>query len=191
MAPSAVTSQSPSRVTEWWRCGVRVCNDGTTTTAVEYNAAPQSRRTSRFLAPSYDRRAQRPPFSRRDIYRYDVRDEPTHYTREDDARFIKEQSRFRPLPVCYSCGVPGHISRFCNRRVAPRYGPPPQFTRPSERPHDVPRATHLPPSDDYWARSFRNRSPTSDRSLTPPPRPRAPRSPSPLRRTTSPLPSEN
>ncbi|KAH7959251.1 hypothetical protein HPB49_009679 [Dermacentor silvarum] len=112
------------------------------TAAVEYSAAPQSRMTTRSPTPRYDRRAQRTP-SRPPMYRHDSRHAPTEYTRENDSiRFIDEQPRFRPPPVCYSCGVPGHISGFCNQRMNTWYGQPSEFSRPSERPHGVPWPAH-------------------------------------------------
>lgn len=158
---------------------------------VEYSPAPQSRMTTRFPASRYDRRSQRMP-PRHPTSRYDAPDQYIRHTRaNDDALFIDERPTFRPRPVCYSCGVPGHISRFCNRRVTPRYHQPSDFSRPFEQPHGVRRPAHIPPDDNYWPSNFRNHSPASDRSLTPPPRPRAHRSPSPLRRKAPSSPPEN
>lgn len=103
----------------------------------------------------------------------------------------------REPPVCYTCGVTGHISRFCRqRRWAPRwyesqptsYGterpnvdnswPPRSFTSSTTFPINSPRRNH------------RSDSPVSDRSLTPPSS-RQRRSPSPRRRSFSPPPSGN
>ncbi|KAH8040517.1 hypothetical protein HPB51_011213 [Rhipicephalus microplus] len=74
--------------------------------------------TTRFPASQYDRRSQRIP-PRHPTSRYDAPDQYIRHTRaNDDALFIDERPTFRPRLVCYYCGVPGHISRFCNRREA-------------------------------------------------------------------------
>lgn len=93
----------------------------------------------------------------------------------------------RDSRICYSCGVPGHIARYCHRRQqrAPRFN---SYT---------PRV----PADEPWpyptsfqrlqqGRANRSDSPVSDRSLTPPPT-RQRRSPSPRRRSLSPPPLGN
>lgn len=152
--------------------------------AVEYSTTPESRMTTRYPASHSGRPAQR-PHSRLPMPRRDLREEAIHHAGANEAFDYIEEPPRRSLPVCYSCGVTGHISRFCNRRRTPRYDRP-----PSQRPQGAPRSA--PYGDNYWPSSFRNRSPGSDRSLTPPPRPRAPRSPSPLhRRSSSPSPPEN
>ncbi|KAH8042417.1 hypothetical protein HPB51_023256 [Rhipicephalus microplus] len=84
----------------------------------------------------------------------------------------------RPLPVCYNCVFEEHIARYCNYRQPPRYDRSPRFNRSG-----VTRAPTFPGSASYEIPGpLRNQSPASDRSETPPPAPRANRSPSPRRR---------
>lgn len=86
-------------------------------------------------------------------------------------------TRPSPRPICYYCGIRGHISRFCRRRQ-----------QDERRGYDVYERDTLPLPSPYQRR-------LSQRSLTPPPNPEEPRnyrpgrrrSPSPLRRSTSPL----
>ena len=48
--------------------------------------------------------------------------EPPHPVRRPFTEERSQQHFFaRPLPVCYSCGVEGHIARYCHRRQPPRY----------------------------------------------------------------------
>lgn len=100
---------------------------------------------------------------------------------------FEQHREFRPPSVCYSCGVPGHIARFCDRR------------RPFREPSRATYQSNFQPFSASWPPrpptnrgirqgSFRNPSPASDRSLTPPPAPRTRRSPSPRRRRLSPPP---
>lgn len=93
--------------------------------------------------------------------------------------------RIREGPVCYFCGITGHISRYCRRRrQATRYEPPRTFYR-SEADD-----SHY---NGHWPRGSiprgqppaRHHSPASDRSLTPPTF-RQRRSPSPRRRSPPP-----
>ncbi|KAH8009817.1 hypothetical protein HPB51_020165 [Rhipicephalus microplus] len=92
----------------------------------------------------------------------------------------------RPLPVCYNCGFEGRIAKYCNYRQPPRYDRSPRFNRSG-----LTRAPTFPGSASYEIPGpLRNHSPASDRSVTPPPAPRANRSPSPRRRHSSP-PTEN
>lgn len=93
---------------------------------------------------------------------------------------------FRPPRVCYSCGVPGHISRFCDRRRQFREAPSPVSYQSNDRPFSSSWPTRQTSSRRLRQGNFRNSSPASDRSLTPPPASRAPRSPSPRRRLPSP-----
>ncbi|XP_049511220.1 uncharacterized protein LOC125939814 [Dermacentor silvarum] len=87
----------------------------------------------------------------------------------------------RPPPVCYSCGVPGHISRFCNNPPTYQRDPLLMSPQPLDRPFPTPRQPRTPTS-------LRYPSPASDRNFTPPPAPCARRSPSPRRRMKSPPP---
>ncbi|KAH8030027.1 hypothetical protein HPB51_006459 [Rhipicephalus microplus] len=104
----------------------------------------------------------------------------------------------RQVPVCYTCGLPGHISRFCPRRppAPPRFSTyparmyetpvPPRFSTHPPRMHETwtsHSADHRP--RQQWPNEFRSESPASERSLTPPPT-RSRRSPSPRRRSPSP-----
>lgn len=87
----------------------------------------------------------------------------------------------RDSPVCYTCGVRGHISRFCHR---PHRGP--RFSTYTARLNDdATSAVGGPHLRRPSPTRFRDDSPASDRSITPPPtRPR--RSPSPRRWSPSP-----
>ncbi|KAH7986976.1 hypothetical protein HPB51_026580 [Rhipicephalus microplus] len=113
---------------------------------------------------------------------------PAQQARHRSFRAEQSQHWFgeRPLPVCYNCGFEVHIARYCNYRQPPRYDRSPRFNRPG-----VTRAPTFPRSASYEAPGpLRNQSPASDRSVTPPPAPRAYRSLSPRRRHSSP-PTEN
>lgn len=111
-------------------------------------------------------------------------------TRPPTAERFEGQFIDRRLPVCYSCGDLGHIARYCNRRQ------PPRFDRSTmSRRYRAPLGETYSPSHTYLGslphqhpEPLRNRSPASDRSLTPPPAPRVSRSPSPRRRYPSPPP---
>ncbi|KAH8031730.1 hypothetical protein HPB51_020704 [Rhipicephalus microplus] len=104
----------------------------------------------------------------------------------------------RQVPVYYTCGLPGHVSRFCPRRTPA----PPRFLTYPARMYETPVpprfSTHPPrmhvtwtsqPADhrprQQWLNEFRSESPASERSLTPPPT-RSRRPPSPRRRSPSP-----
>lgn len=86
-----------------------------------------------------------------------------------------------PRPVCYYCGIRGHISRFCRRRQ-----------QDERRGYSYYERDFIPRTDAYAPAPY---TPSPRRSPSPPlseamPRPsRSPRrrSPSPFRRTTSPL----
>lgn len=93
--------------------------------------------------------------------------------------------RAREPPVCYRCGMLGHISRFCRRRnPAPRYQRQ-WWNRRSTVSPEVRDPTYPPPSGSYRYVPPRNDSPVSDRSLTPPAR-RSRQSPSPRRSSPPP-----
>lgn len=100
---------------------------------------------------------------------------------------FEERRRPRPAPVCYNCGLTGHISRYCDRSRIPRYD---QWTSLTDKPAVPPFQGHWPtdsrPGSSFWHGHWRNNSPASDRSVTPPPAPRSHRSPSPRRRPSSP-----
>ncbi|KAH8028592.1 hypothetical protein HPB51_017718 [Rhipicephalus microplus] len=106
----------------------------------------------------------------------------------------------RQVPVCCTCGLPGHISRFCptrppalhrhvfRRNPARMYETPvpPRFSMHPPRMHETwtsHPADHRP--RQQWPNEFRSESPASERSLTPP-LTRSRRSPSPRRRSPSP-----
>ncbi|KAH8026572.1 hypothetical protein HPB51_021982 [Rhipicephalus microplus] len=80
----------------------------------------------------------------------------------------------RQISVCYTCGIPGHISRFCPSRppAPPRFSTYPPRIRETLTAHP---ADHRP--RQQWPNEFRSESPASERSLTPPPT-RSRRSPS-------------
>lgn len=93
--------------------------------------------------------------------------------------------RERERPVCYSCGLTGHISRYCRRRrQGARYESPRVFYR-SEGGYS--RYDDHRPISSFSGRQpqIRHDSPASDRSVTPPIF-RQRRSPSPRRRSPPP-----
>lgn len=83
-------------------------------------------------------------------------------------------------PICFSCGVVGHVARFCRRRYTESYGPPSQpYYQPGFASGRRSDATQDYP--DYQRQQRPGRSPSPRR-----------RSLSPLRpRTTSPAPEGN
>lgn len=125
---------------------------------------------------------QMPPY-RDEVPRAVPRRMTTTYHRATpaSARAPDNSSSNRAPPVCYTCGRTGHISRFCQHRRSPRASAqqPPRF-RNSEQWQSS--GNFHEPNDQ---RIFRDGSPVSDRSITPPPI-RAGRSPSPRRRSRSP-----
>lgn len=100
---------------------------------------------------------------------------------------FEQHREFRPPRVCYSCGVPGHIARFCDRR-RPFREPSRATYQSNYQPFSASWPPRPPTNRGIRQGSFRNPSPASDRSLTPPPAPRTRRSPSPRRRRLSPPP---
>lgn len=165
--------------------------------ATGHDDAPRSRAPER---PTYD-------LHRRDGPQHAFNQPRTMASSWDDHHEYTEPSgRFRDLreaPVCFQCGVRGHVARFCpeRRRGQPRfYENPPASPRRNNRPGSA-RWTR----DTYFGNSFqqnsrgdtfmgnnyrqntRSDSPASVRSLTPPTARRR-RSPSPGRRVTSPPP---
>ncbi|XP_037515226.1 uncharacterized protein LOC119391630 [Rhipicephalus sanguineus] len=143
----------------------------------EYRGARQSGFSHR-TPPTYGRRFRSPGYRQRTSLGYGAPEERHYYSMPSERSGYTEQPPVsRPHPVCYNCGVPGHIARFCNHRSPYQRQP----SQPFDRPLYTPRPPRAPTG-------FRYPSPASDRSLTPPPAPRAPRSPSPRRRTRSPPP---
>lgn len=117
---------------------------------------------------------------------------PDEYRRASPSSRQFPSGRFDSLrepPVCYRCGVTGHISRFCRRR-SPGSSAGPRFTWP-RRSNYNPGNRWSPPfpptGNNKQPNGPRNGSPASDRSLTPPPL-RQRQSPSPRRRPLSPPP---
>lgn len=103
---------------------------------------------------------------------------------------FQEYNAYRQAPVCYRCGIAGHIARFCRRQREPtsRYRSPSEFP-PAGTGHNN---GHWPAYSRSTSRrgNHRGSSPASDRSLTPPSG-RLHRSPSPGRRLSSPPPPGN
>lgn len=160
-----------------------------------YQAVPQSGPASR---PRFNSEQQRrntsptprlhPTYAATRVYR-DHDDRDGYPVLADRTEGFQQHRAFRPPPrVCYSCGLPGHISRFCDRRRLYREEPSPASYQANYRHFTPSWPTRPPASRRFRQGNFRNPSPASDRSLTPPPAPRAPRSPSPRRRLPSPHP---
>lgn len=120
-----------------------------------------------------------------------IRRSPTDITAwQDHPADCLQQRVVREAPVCFHCGVRGHIARFCPER---RRAPLPQYERPpaSSRRTSTRGDYRWPPNSYYRndiQQSYRSDSPASVRSVTPPTS-RQRRSPSPgRRRLTSPPP---
>lgn len=117
---------------------------------------------------------------------YDDTQYPGHLRQNSDA------SRWRPPPACYSCGMTGHISRYCRRRRQMLRDNRPDNRRwhdstsrlQSFNPEFQP-STSATSWGSYGSAPQRSSSPASDRSMTPPPV-RQRRSPSPRRRSPPP-----
>ncbi|KAH8029146.1 hypothetical protein HPB51_023686 [Rhipicephalus microplus] len=129
--------------------------------------------------PNYERSFRPPVYPTSPPYR--APEGWYHYPMPSErSRYSEQQRAPRPSPVCYNCGVPGHIARFCDHRPYQR-----QAWHMSHQPFDHPLSTSRKPRAPTGSRYP---SPASDRSLTPPPARRAPRSPSPRRRARTPPP---
>lgn len=138
--------------------------------------------------------------SRRAATAYDSQRQYIGYSqRTATAEQCHQHPDVRPMPVCYSCGTPGHIARYCTQRRPSGYGQSMPSAWQSgrimdnQRPGNCSLGSH---SREERPRTYtlgsyfkegrpRNRSPASDRTLTPPPAFRAYRSPSPRRRIPS------
>ncbi|XP_077532506.1 uncharacterized protein LOC144144881 [Haemaphysalis longicornis] len=150
-------------------------NDRNFVTGRESSRRVLDHESARYGPENFRRRPQRPYYPPRFHDAYD------EYT----------TGREREPPVCYKCGVAGHISRYCRRRrQGTRYEPPRVFYRSEAGDSRY---------DDHWPTSSfsggqpptrhnspaRHDSPASDRSVTPPILRRR-RSPSPRRRSPPP-----
>lgn len=153
-------------------------------TEVPRPMAPPSLRSDYQPRPRFPRRYRRPATG------YDTEPEGVAYSPYPDMPDYLDETRVQrpPSPVCYNCGVPGHIARFCERRQSSRYERSSAGTRRNDGHTGSRWPAHTTSRDNFAQRSFRNTSPASDRSLTPPSGPRPRRSPSPRRRVPSPPP---
>ncbi|KAH8025034.1 hypothetical protein HPB51_002930 [Rhipicephalus microplus] len=171
-----------------------------------YRHDPHYGQTEQRHYDSIDRRFDQHPRDvrpRRPSTAYDTQGEGMSYSQPVAAvEYFNQRPEVRPLPVCYNCGTPGHIARYCNRRRAFSNGQSGSFMQHGGRAMDTNRpgnttfegyfreegSRHFP-LDSYSGEQerYRNRyrSPASERTLTPPPAFRASRSPSPRRRVTS------
>ncbi|XP_077565130.1 uncharacterized protein LOC144180728 [Haemaphysalis longicornis] len=145
------------------------------------------RRGDMYTSPTRDRYYQ----SRGRFHRPQDAYHPDDYRRSSPSSRQFPSGRFdspREPPVCYRCGVAGHISRFCRRR-SPGSSAGPRFTWPRGSNYNPNRwSPPFPPTgNNQHLNGPRNGSPASDRSLTPPPL-RQRQSPSPRRRPLSPPP---
>ncbi|KAH6934813.1 hypothetical protein HPB50_001007 [Hyalomma asiaticum] len=95
----------------------------------DYRYANQSEPANRFRLNNeqqrrdpYPTQRYRTPHPMASGYRgYDNRDRYPMLV--DGYEGFEHHREIRPSPVCYSCGVPGHIARFCDRRRAFREEP--------------------------------------------------------------------
>lgn len=129
------------------------------------------------------------PTERRPTYPEDVvrqQRDPGFSQRRDFVRQDSYGGRWRSQPLCYRCGIAGHIARYCRRRF-----PTSQDCQPPANTYgQLHTAQQRPPTsawDPYRPSNLRSSSPASDRSVTPPPQ-RQRRSPSPRRRASPPPP---
>ena len=89
-------------------------------------------------------------------------------------------------PICYACGYPGHVARFCRRRfaatsAAPRYSDY-SFRAPYDAQRELPRQRDRIPAERDPLPTERDREPAPEYRLF-----ASRRSPSPLRRSLSSL----
>ncbi|KAH6929167.1 hypothetical protein HPB50_023966 [Hyalomma asiaticum] len=69
---------------------------------------------------------------------YEFQGEELRYSEPmSSAEYFNPHPEVRPLPVCYACGIPGHIARYCGRRRAAGYGQSAPSTQSSRRIRDV------------------------------------------------------
>lgn len=163
--------------------------------AASFDERSYSTRSPRLRAPPPQATYVESSYAPRSSYSYDSQPPP----------FVSEWQQFpehplhtaafnvpRERPVCYQCGVRGHIARFCPSRRRPR-------TTFSDRPAMLARRSQQPdyaywPSDSTAQKhghrpNIRSDSPASVRSLTPPTtRQRRSPSPRPRPRLSSPPP---
>lgn len=90
-------------------------------------------------------------------------------------------------PICFSCHYPGHVARYCRRRVLPANGPPPECRYPYYGPTYGSPPTLPQTASDSYPPSASDRQPFADRRSQSPRR----RSLSPMRRRSTPATEEN
>ncbi|KAH7980421.1 hypothetical protein HPB49_015883 [Dermacentor silvarum] len=91
---------------------------------IEYRSTPQTRGTMSYYDHDYDQRPRRTHVSRQPMPSHDECDPPAGYAIDSNTRdYMEEHRNVRPLPVCFQCGVAGHIARFCNRQLNGRTPP--------------------------------------------------------------------
>lgn len=160
----------------------------TSINATSFEERSYSNRGPQLRAPPPASSYVEPPHAPHSRYGYNSHPPPFASQWEQSAAYPQHPATFpmpRERPVCYQCGVRGHIARFCPMRRNPRSTFPQRsatFAQRSQRPD----YTYWPPNptDERHAYQPINRSdsPGSVRSLTPPTT-RPPRSPSPRRRS--------
>ncbi|KAH8029223.1 hypothetical protein HPB51_023815 [Rhipicephalus microplus] len=146
--------------------------------AYEYQGTRQAG-FPRHPTPNYERSFRPPVYPTSPAYSA-PKGRPHYPMPSERSRYSGQPRAPQPIPVCYNCGVPGHIARFCDHHPYQRQSWP-LYHQHCDYPHSTSRKPRTPTGSRYP-------SPASDRSLTPPPAPRAPRSPSPRRRARTPPP---